>query len=148
MLRPHSVFHMQKLNRMPRCAARTQTLFHRTFPMLLLPSVCVRPKNLMCVPSERGWMRTTKRWISMMMTMTMRRVLPRRRHLIVRLRIILFCTQLFNRFYIIMFDHTFSTSAAIQQVTLFKPPAGGHKWCPGSVISTVRLIAHTASICT
>lgn len=59
--------------------------------------------------------------------------------------IILCCTQLFNRFYIITFDHPFSTSAAIQQVTLFKPPTGGHKWCPGSVISTVRLIAHTAS---
>ena len=43
-----------------------------------------------------------------------------------------------------MFDHPFSTSAAIQQVALLKPPAGGHKWCPGSIISTVRLMAHTA----
>jgi len=43
-----------------------------------------------------------------------------------------------------MFDHSFSTSAAIQQVALFKPPAGGHKRCPGSIISTVRLIVHTA----
>jgi hypothetical protein len=42
-----------------------------------------------------------------------------------------------------MFDHPFSTSAAIQQVALFKPPAGGHKRRPGSIISTVRLIAHT-----
>jgi hypothetical protein len=51
----------------------------------------------------------------------------------------------FNRFYTIMFDHPFSTSAAIQQIALFKPPAGGHKWCPGSAISTVRLMVHTAS---
>jgi hypothetical protein len=44
-----------------------------------------------------------------------------------------------------MFDHPFSTSAAVQQVALFKPPAGGHKWCPGSIISTVRLMVHIAS---
>jgi hypothetical protein len=44
-----------------------------------------------------------------------------------------------------MFDHPFSTSAAIQQVALFKPPAGGHKWCSGSIISTVRMMAHTVS---
>jgi hypothetical protein len=55
------------------------------------------------------------------------------------------CTQLINRSYIIIFDRLFSTSAAIQQVALFKPPAGGHKWCLGSTISTVRLMAYTAS---
>jgi RNA recognition motif-containing protein len=51
---PCSVFHMQKPNRMQRCAVRTLTLSHRIFPRLLLPSVCVRPKNLTCVLSERG----------------------------------------------------------------------------------------------
>jgi hypothetical protein len=53
--------------------------------------------------------------------------------------IISYCVQLLNRVHIIMFDYPFSTSAAFQQVALFKPPAGGHKWCLGSVISTVRI---------
>jgi len=53
--------------------------------------------------------------------------------------IIFYCTQLLNCVYIITFDHPFSTSAALQQVALFKPPPGGHKWCPGSIISTVRI---------
>lgn len=44
-----------------------------------------------------------------------------------------------------MFDHLFSTSAAIQQVALLKSPAGGHKWCPGSIISAVRMMAHSVS---
>jgi RNA recognition motif. (a.k.a. RRM, RBD, or RNP domain) len=78
-----SVFHMQKANRMPLCAVRTLTSSHRTFPMLLLQSVCVRLRNPICVPSARGWMKTTTRWTLMMMTM-MRRVLPHRRLLVVR----------------------------------------------------------------
>jgi hypothetical protein len=53
--------------------------------------------------------------------------------------IIFYCIQLLNCVYIITFDHPFSTSAAFQQVALFKPPPGGHKWCPGSIISTVRI---------
>jgi hypothetical protein len=44
-----------------------------------------------------------------------------------------------------MFDHPLSTSAAVQQAALFKPSAGGHKWCPCSIISTVRLMAYTTS---
>lgn len=48
--------------------------------------------------------------------------------------IMFYCIQL-----IVVFDHPFSTSAAFQQAALFKPPAGGHKWCFGSIISTVRI---------
>ena len=44
-----------------------------------------------------------------------------------------------------MLNHPFSTSATIQQVALFKPPAGGHKWRTGGIVSTVRPMAHTAS---
>ena len=51
-------------------------------------------------------------------------------------------------FAFIMFNHPFSTSSAIQQVALFKPPAGGDKWCPGSIISTVRLMTCPFTICT
>jgi hypothetical protein len=50
-----------------------------------------------------------------------------------------YCTPLCNELYDVMFVCPFSTSAAIQQVALFKPPAGGHQRCPGSIIPTVRL---------
>ena len=52
--------------------------------------------------------------------------------------IILYRIQLLNHVYTIIFDYPFSTSTALQQVALFKPPTGGHKWCPGCIISAVR----------
>jgi len=48
-------------------------------------------------------------------------------------RILFYCTRL--NVYI---DCPFSTSAALQQVAMFKPPTRSHKWCPGSIIPTVR----------
>jgi hypothetical protein len=37
-----------------------------------------------------------------------------------------------------MFGFPFSTSAAVQQIALCKPPAGDHQWCLGSIVPTVR----------
>jgi hypothetical protein len=53
--------------------------------------------------------------------------------------IIFYCIQLLNGVYIIIIGPPFSTSSAFQQVALFKSPAGGHKWCPSGIISTVRI---------
>jgi len=44
-----SVSHMPRANRMRPCAARTLASSHQTSPTLLLRSVYVRQKNLMCV---------------------------------------------------------------------------------------------------
>ena len=50
-----------------------------------------------------------------------------------------FCpTPLRNDLYDVIFVYPFSTSSAIQQVALFKPPPGSHQRCPGSIIPTVR----------
>jgi len=116
------------------CAVRTLTSFHQTLPMLLPRSVCSRLKNLIFVPSaRRSQMQTMRRWTLKMM-MKMRRDPPRRLSLIVRP--VFFCcyTQLWNNS---VFDCPFSASAAFQQASMFEPPAGGHKWCSGSIIPTV-----------
>jgi hypothetical protein len=47
-------------------------------------------------------------------------------------------TPLRNDLYDVTFVCPFSTSSAIQQVALFKPPPGSHQRCPGSIIPTVR----------
>ena len=53
--------------------------------------------------------------------------------------IIFYCTQLLNRVYNFIFDSPSSTSSTFRKVALFKSPAGGHKWRPSGIISTVRI---------